>query len=199
MLASSTRIEPVRPDTSKENVMTQTIAPQQQAVPVDLEVVQEHLERLATFPLELAELLKDQPSAALTFHPAADMWSINEILGHMIVFDARWGNRIRQILSADGVRFVIMDANDMVARAGFQAQQGDDLLAGFTSRRAERVRFLQGLNVEQLVRAGTHPNQGTLSVADAIAILVDSDTHRRSQIETNLQAYHATTRSAARM
>jgi uncharacterized damage-inducible protein DinB len=161
----------------------------EQATTRDRAGVHEHLDRLAAFPDELRDLLDRQPAEAMTFRPAEDDWSINEILGHLIVFDARWGNRIRQVLSAGEVRFVRMDPHDAVQQFGFQDQQAGDLLAGFADRRAERVAFLRHIDGEDLVRSGTHPEQGTVSIAAAIATLVENDARRRAQVEANLRAY----------
>jgi hypothetical protein len=170
--------------------MTQGTLEHQRNDGIHIETVVDHLDRLENFPAEIGEYLRQQPVETLVFRPSADTWSIVEILGHLIVFDARWGNRMRQMLSADAVRFVAMEAEYAVQRFGFQNKQAGDLLGGFTARRAEMVVFLRGLRTAHLMRTGSHPVKGTISVVDAIATLVDNDAIRGCQIRTNLRAYH---------
>ncbi|MFT8131019.1 DinB family protein, partial [Salmonella enterica] len=70
-----------------------------------------------------------------------------------------------------------------------QDQQADDLLAGFASRRAERVSFLRSLGSDDLRRTGTHPEQGIVSIVDAIVTLAQNDAQRYRQIEANLETF----------
>ena len=155
--------------------------------------VQAQLDLLERFPDKLRQQLEGQPEEALSFRPAPDGWSIAEIVGHLIVFDSRWGHRIRQMLAADDPKFVAADPQAAVQQFEFHSRQVAEMLEGFAERRAERVTFLRTLNPTHLTRTGTDPEGNTVSVEDAIGVLVDNDRARGEQITENLQAYQART------
>ena len=154
------------------------------------------LDRLDAFPDQLRAVLQNQPGAAVQFRPREGAWSIAEILGHLIVFDARWGNRTRQMLAATIPHFIDVTPEEGIQFAGFREQAADKLLDGFAERRHERVAFLRTLGSGSLQRAGIHPRRGQMTIAEAIETIVTNDRERLKQIQENLAAYHVSKAAA---
>ncbi len=151
--------------------------------------IQAQLDALAAFPEELRQQLEGQPEEALRYRPAPDAWSVMEILGFLTVFGARWANRIRMMLAAQNPSFVRPNDEDLVKQADFQSKPLDQVLADFAERRTERVQFMRNLHATDLARTATHNTRGMVTIADGIAILVDTDRTSRDQIAKNLELY----------
>lgn len=154
--------------------------------------VADELEQLEGFGEQLSRLLEHQDEAAIRFRPRPDMWSIAEILGHLIVFNARWANRIRQMLAAQNPRFINITPEDGLRNTGLYNQEPSRLLQSFAERRQDSVDFLRTLTADHLSRTGTLPGHGSITINDAINTLVANDEERMEQIRENLAVYRST-------
>lgn len=156
------------------------------------ERTQSNIERFASLPVQLKELLQGQAEEALSYRQQEDAWSVTETLGHLMVFGARWGNRIQQMLAAEDPKFVFVDPEEPVQRFDFASHDPNTLLENFSERRAEHAAFLRTLDPLHLARTGIEPDGHQLSVDDAIELLVTNDGERLGQIVATLDAYTRT-------
>jgi len=152
------------------------------------DTVKSQIDLLAAFPEQLKRQLQGLEEAALRFRPAADEWSIMEIVGHIIDVATLWPGRTRQMLATDSPTLAAVDPT-WVRQRDYHNKQPGFLLTTLAEQRAEYVEFLRVLRPAQLARAGMHPTRGQLTVEQGIAALVDHDRIHSDQIAANLAAY----------
>lgn len=154
------------------------------------------LEALAAFPALLRKRLQTLDDAVLRFRPQPDAWSIIEIVGHIVEVNALWVGRIRHILAAEYPMFPPYNPDAAVRNRDYQHKQVDGLLTAFAEQRADLVAFAHLLQPTQLARTGEHAVRGTVSVADALAILAAHDQSHDAQIYANIEAWAQRTAAA---
>jgi hypothetical protein len=150
--------------------------------------VKSQIDLLAAFPEQLKRQLQGLDDAALRFRPAADEWSIMELVGHIIDVGTLWPGRTRQMLATDNPTLAAVDPT-WVRQRDYHNKQLGFLLITLAEQRAEYVEFLRILRPAQLARAGIHPTRGPLTVEQGIAALADHDRIHSEQIAANLAAY----------
>jgi DinB superfamily len=150
--------------------------------------VKSQIDLLAAFPEQLKRQLQGLEDAALRFRPAADEWSIMELVGHIIDVGTLWPGRTRQMLATDNPTLAAVDPT-WVRQRDYHNKQLSFLLITLAEQRAEYVEFLRILRPAQLARAGIHPTRGPLTVEQGIAALADHDRIHSEQIAANLEAY----------
>ena len=150
--------------------------------------VKSQIDLLAAFPEQLKRQLQGLDDAALRFRPAADEWSIMELVGHIIDVGTLWPGRTRQMLATDNPTLAAVDPT-WVSQRDYHNKQLGFLLITLAEQRAEYVDFLRILRPAQLARAGIHPTRGQLTVDQGIASLADHDRLHSEQIAANLAAY----------
>ena len=150
--------------------------------------VKSQIDLLAAFPEQLKRQLQGLDDAALRVRPAADEWSIMELVGHIIDVGTLWPGRTRQMLATDNPTLAAVDPT-WVRQRDYHNKQPGFLLITLAEQRAEYVEFLRILRPAQLARAGIHPTRGRLTVEQGIAALADHDRIHSEQITANLAAY----------
>ncbi|HEV8682276.1 MAG TPA: hypothetical protein VGS09_05825, partial [Actinomycetota bacterium] len=71
---------------------------------------------IGAFGVSLGERLRGFPSEVMVFHPAAEHWCVNEVVGHLIEAERRgFAGRIREMLEADDPVFVTWDQPSVAA------------------------------------------------------------------------------------
>jgi hypothetical protein len=150
--------------------------------------IKAQIDVLAAFPEQLKRQIQGLDDAALRYRPAADQWSIIEIVGHIIDVGALWPGRTRQMLASENPALAAVDPS-WVRQRDYQNKQPSFLLITLAEQRAEYVEFLRMLRPGQLARTGIHPTRGSLTVAQGIAALADHDRGHSEQIAATLAAY----------
>jgi DinB superfamily len=133
-------------------------------------------------PRELERLTKPATRARMGKRPAADKWSVAEILAHLA--EAEWvgGYRIRTILSADRTPIQAYD-QDAWARSGSYAKQKPaDSLALFRTLRQANLRLLKSLSSEQWKQYGIHAERGKESIERIARMFAGHDLNHLEQI-----------------
>jgi hypothetical protein len=138
---------------------------------------------LARTPHALTALLEGLPDAWLHRDDGEGTWSAYAIAGHLLHGDAtNWLPRIRLIVEhGTGGTFAPFDR---VAMLGWEREPVAALLERFRSARAGSLRDLAtlGLTADDLGRCGTHPEFGTVTLAQVLAAWVAHDLTHLAQI-----------------
>jgi len=144
------------------------------------------MEVLASTPRQIARLVKGVSRKRLSQRPAADTWSVTEILAHLADSEMVYGFRIRMILEASGTP---IQATDQDAWAGFSDYGKQDPALSLEAIRVGRertVRLLRGLPKEGWERYGVHSERGKETVARVVEMLAGHDLNHLRQIRERL-------------
>jgi hypothetical protein len=156
--------------------------------------VQTQQEALATFSAALQRRLSAQPDAIMRYCPPSQDTSILDILGELIIWDARWRNRIAQMVVGRDPRFILGNTAELLRTAVYRKQDVSRVLNGFVQRRAAMLSYLDTLIPQDVDHTGIHPTAGRMCVTDALQELVEHDQACKEQIEALLtSAPHAVT------
>jgi len=152
-------------------------------------------------PREVASLLQSMSSAiaaeinaspdeVLAWHPAPGEWRAKECLGHALEAERRgFNDRIRTILAQGEPRLPGWDQQAVERERNDCARSASDLVAEFTTLRADSVGLVQGLSPADLERGGTHEVVGYVRVKDLVHEWMHHDRNHFRQLQANLQAY----------
>lgn len=129
------------------------------------------------------------PPRLFTFRPAPGEWCILEVLGHLIEAEQRgFAGRIRLICEQDGRALDRWDP-DQVARDRRDHERDPGVLLGeFIRVREVSLQRVERLREADLVKSGTHPTVGGLTVNDILHEWVHHDRNHIAQMAANVQA-----------
>jgi hypothetical protein len=124
------------------------------------------------------------------WRPADGEWSVNEALGHLIEAERRGFNgRIRRLLAEDHPDLPGWDQEAVSRERRDHERPSGELLREFEALREDSARLVEGLQAEQLDRAGNHELVGELKVRDLLHEWVHHDRNHVKQMFSNVQAY----------
>ena len=116
--------------------------------------------------------------------PQADgKWSVADVIAHLGDLELVYAVRIRTILAgADDTPLPALRQDAWIERV-HRREPVAELLEQFWFHRRANVRLLERLSEEELGRTGTHPQYGTISVAQAFERIERHDAKHLAQIE----------------
>src|SRR5678810_977618 len=114
----------------------------------------EPLEDLASTPARIGALVARRSAADLQWSPAAERWSIAQIVSHLADTEIVLAYRVRMILAAPGTPIQAYDQNAWSAVQRAEASDAFDSLALLSSLRAANLRLLRALDEAELDRFG---------------------------------------------
>lgn len=167
------------------------------------ETIEQYRERLAGYvkdkdPLsiqrqtaaQLAVLIAEASEQELTTRPAAEKWSVVEILAHLAEDEIVTSWRYRQMIEADGCSLAGFD-QDLWARLGkYRNWNASEALELFRLLRGANLRMLDSLLPAQWQCSGEHAERGRMTVADLARHMAAHDVNHIKQVETLLQRTH---------
>jgi len=137
-----------------------------------------------------AGTLRSLPPQAASWHPAEGEWCVNECVGHVIEAEKRaFAGRIRMIVRADNPKLETWDQAAVEQARHDCERKPQELLAEFEPLRRESVEMIRSLRLEQLMREGSHPKVGQLTVNDLLHEWVHHDGNHLRQALANVQAF----------
>jgi len=106
------------------------------------------LEMLETTPRRIASVTRRLSDGELNWKPAADSWSINEVLAHLRSCADVWGESIRKILKQDQPAFRYVSPRGWIKKTNYlELEFGVSFLA-FNTQRQELLKTLRALPAE---------------------------------------------------
>jgi DinB family protein len=137
-----------------------------------------------------AGTLRSLPPQVASWHPTEGEWCVKECVGHVIEAEKRaFAGRIRTILGADNPALETWDQAAVEKARHDCDRKPEELLAEFEPLRRESVEMVRSLRPEQLMREGSHPKVGQLTVNDLLHEWVHHDGNHLRQALANVQAY----------
>jgi hypothetical protein len=129
-------------------------------------------------PAILGVLLRDVPAETLDWKPAAERWSITEVLAHLLAIEQLYGDRAKRI---------VVDQNPMLAKyvAPNEAEirkSARQYLEDFVALRQAHYFFWHGIPSSACSRTGIHPEMGAITLLQLLNELANHDLGHLRQI-----------------
>lgn len=140
-------------------------------------------------PAALERRLRGVPRAVLTRRPAADKWSIAEIVAHLADAELAMGWRLRNMLATPGLPLAWWDQDRWAERLGYAARPVAESVALFRSLRAANLRLLASVPRDWWDAChGVHERRGTQTVAEFVRLEAAHDLNHLRQVDAILAA-----------
>ena len=137
-------------------------------------------------PAILELLLRDLPTPVLEWKPAADRWSISEVLGHLVMIERLYEQRARRIVLEDSPalpRYVPPSEDEV------QKKSARQYLDEFVPLRRAFVFYLHSVPAYAAGRVGQHAELGTISISQMLHELANHDLGHLRQIAELYRAH----------
>jgi DinB superfamily len=137
----------------------------------------------AATPKRIERLIKGVPASKLGKRPAADTWSVSEILAHLGDAEIVIGFRMRLILGAPGTPMAAYDQNSWVTSGHYDQRDPRKSLEQFRAVRAANLALLKSLTPEQWKHFGIHSERGQETIEHVVRMTAGHDINHLQQIE----------------
>ena len=130
-------------------------------------------------PAILEMLLRDVPAETLDWKPAAERWSITEVLAHLLAIEQLYGDRAKRI---------VVDQNPMLAKyvapnePEIRKKSARQYLEDFVGLRQAHYFFWHGIPSSACSRTGIHPEMGAITLLQLLNELANHDLGHLRQI-----------------
>jgi len=147
--------------------------------PVTIFADDQRIESLSIYTDRLDELVDVFQDASaddgqlLDRRPAADSWSVSEVLHHLADAEMIQSVRLREMLAVDRPVWSDWDEASYGTALGYDTRPAGDALTLILSIRNVNSRLLAILSPEQWNRTAVHPVRGEVNVADWVQICHD--------------------------
>ncbi len=149
-------------------------------------------------PNKLALLTKRLDRKKLAKRPAADRWSVAEILAHLADSELVIGWRLRLILSANGAPVQPYDQDVWASTFDYRGQDAKVSLETFRVLRESNVALLKGVPKNLLENYGMHGERGRETISHLMNLVAGHDLNHLQQVERIVEALHSRTKLKAR-
>jgi hypothetical protein len=137
----------------------------------------------AATPKRIERLIKGVPASTLRKRPAADTWSVSEILAHLGDAEIVIGFRMRLILGAPGTPMAAYDQNSWVTSGHYDQRDPRKSLEQFRAVREANLALLKSLTPEQWKHFGIHSERGRETIEHVVRMTAGHDINHLQQIE----------------
>jgi hypothetical protein len=138
---------------------------------------------LAATAKKLERLIKGVPAGKLRKRPAADKWSIGEIVAHLADAEIVIGFRLRMVLGAPGTPITAYDQDSWVTSGHYEKRDPRKSLELFRVVREANLALLKSLTAEQWKHYGMHSERGQETVEHIVRMTAGHDLNHLQQIE----------------
>ncbi len=137
-------------------------------------------------PELLAKLVNGVPKDKLRARPAADKWSVGELLAHFAEAEMGAFWRYRQMIEHNGSQLLSYD-QELWSRLGdYASTDPNDSLQLFTLLRRANVGMFGRLTPEEWQGHGLHTERGEMSVRDLATQIAGHDLNHLQQVKAIL-------------
>jgi hypothetical protein len=141
------------------------------------------LEVQAATAEKLERLIKDVPATKLRERPAADKWSVSEIVAHLGDAEIVTGFRMRLILGAPGSPIAAYDQDSWVTSGHYEKRDPRKSVEQFRVLREANLALLESLTPEQWKHYGMHSERGQETIERIVRMAAGHDINHLQQIE----------------
>ena len=142
----------------------------------------------ATTAKKLERLLKGVSTSKLRKRPAADKWSVSEIVAHLGDAEIVIGFRMRLILGAPGIPIAAYDQDSWVTSGHYEKRDPRKSVEHFRVAREANLVLLKSLTPEQWKHYGMHSERGQETIEQIVRMTAGHDMNHLQQIEGILPA-----------
>jgi len=133
-------------------------------------------ERLAAQAQVIAALVADVDEEAAHWRPAADAWSMVEVLGHLYDEEhADFRTRLDLTLHQPEADWPPIDPQGWVTARAYNSRALADALADFLAERERSLAWLRGLGELNLASEHRHPRFGSMAAGELLAAWLAHD------------------------
>lgn len=143
---------------------------------------------LAATAKKLERLIKGVPAVKLRKRPAADKWSISEIMAHLADAEIVIGFRLRMVLGAPGTPITAYDQDSWVTSGHYEKRDPRKSVELFRVVRQANLALLKSLTAEQWKHYGMHSERGQETVEHIVRMTAGHDLNHLQQIERTFPA-----------
>lgn len=144
---------------------------------------------LGKTPHLLETLLGDLPGELLHWKPAAERWSIAEVLAHLAALEHVYADRAMRMVAEDSPALAKYDLAGAAARGEYSRGSAGENLALFTRTRRSTLALLTGLPPSAGIRTGVHSELGTITLAHMLNEWANYDLGHLRQIAELYRAH----------
>jgi hypothetical protein len=130
-------------------------------------------------PAMLELLLRDVSEDILDWKPAADRWSITEVLAHLLMIEQLYGDRAKRIVVDDNPLLTKFQPPD---EAEIRKRSARRHLEDFVAARRAHVFFWHSIPANGGSRTGMHPEMGKITLFQLLNELANHDLGHLRQI-----------------
>jgi hypothetical protein len=130
-------------------------------------------------PAILELLLRDVPTDILDWKPAADRWSISEVLAHLLLIEQLYGERAKRIVVDNNPALTKYEEPDQFQ---LRKKTGRQYLEDFVALRQAHYFFWHGISSSAGARTGIHPEMGAVTLLQLLNELANHDLGHLRQI-----------------
>jgi hypothetical protein len=143
---------------------------------------------LAATPKRLARLLAKRSASELSRRPAAEKWSVDEIVAHLADAELAFGWRIRSIAATPGVALQWWDEDLWSERLMYARVPARETLVTFEAARGANLSLLRRLPAEIYASAfGVHSKRGRQTLDDFVVMEAAHDLNHLRQVRALLR------------
>ena len=135
------------------------------------------LSRLSYQYLSIAELISDVDDSRIHLHPSPGKWSIHDNIAHLARYNIVFQERMQKILKEESPAFDRYTEETDDAFPSWQKKSRGELLESISTERKKITLMSSSLRSEELVRAGTHPRFGKLTIIDWMEFFLLHEAH----------------------
>jgi len=132
---------------------------------------------------ETLALLRGLPESVATYRYAADKWSVNEMVGHVIDTEKIFGYRALRFARGDNTPVPGYEQDDYVRGSSFNAYPLSELADELETVRRATLYFFQHLDDDAWARRGV-ANNAEVSVRALAYIIAGHELHHREMLRT---------------
>jgi hypothetical protein len=132
---------------------------------------------------KLERLIEGVPESELRKRPAADKWSVSEIVAHLDDAEIVIGFRMRLILGAPGTPIAAYDQNSWVTSGHYEKRDPRKSVEQFRVVREANLALLKSLTPEQWKQYGMHSERGQETMEHIVRMTAGHDINHLQQIE----------------
>jgi len=137
---------------------------------------------------KLERLIRGVPTSTLRKRPAADKWSVGEIVAHLGDAELVIGFRMRLILGAPGTPIAAYDQDSWVTSGHYEKRDPHKSVEQFRVVREANLALLKSLTPEQWKHCGMHSERGQETIEHIVRMTAGHDMNHLQQIERILPA-----------
>jgi len=132
---------------------------------------------------KLERLIEGVPGSTLRKRPAADKWSVSEIVAHLGDAEIAIGFRLRLILGAPGTPVAAYDQDSWAASGHYEKRDPKESVEQFKAIREANLRLLRSLTPQQWKHHGMHAERGRETVERLVSMTAGHDLNHLQQVE----------------